>query len=248
LSSPPSARVWSRFGSPVFSLNSSSDGATRTVDGQAFVQATVSTGCGNVALSKEVSAGVPTYNYITAEAGWVGSGQGKVMSPSGETEMEAWYTGLSSIFQYGWEIWDHSNWSVNNRTVSYSSIDMDYWHTPTPSNQRILIRTRNACGWGLYQETYWTFSTLFAKYSVSPNPAINEVGLLFDNLVDPRGLPEKIELLHESSTIPVQVLKITKSEFDKIKNSGNKLFMNVANLARGTYYLHVSYAKCKEIR
>ncbi len=244
--SPPYSPSWSRVGNPVFNINSSTGYATSISDGQAFVQATMTTACGTVNFRREISVGVPHYNYIIAEAGWIGSGYGKVMASSGETEMEAGYTGLSSILKYGWEIWDHSNWNVSPRTVSWSSVDFDYWHWPTPFNQRILIRAQNSCGWGQYRETYWTFSSFFSAYTISPNPASSHVTLLFEKLIDPKGMPERLELLHESSTIPVRTLKIAESYFESIKNDGNKLSINVSDLPRGTYYLHVDYGGKKE--
>lgn len=123
---------------------------------------------------------------------------------------------------------------------------MNYWHFPTPSSQNIYIRARNNCGWGLYQETTWTFSTFFAKYTISPNPASESVTLVFEELIDPKGIPEYIELLHENSTIPVRTLKVAESDFQNIKRNNNKLSLNVSDLPRGTYYLHVSYGDRKE--
>jgi len=59
-------------------------------------------------------------------------------------------------------------------------------------------------------------------------------------------LPESLELMHESSTIPVRSLKVAGADFDKIKNNSNKLSIDVRDLPRGTYYLHVGYADKKK--
>lgn len=104
---PPGTVTWSATG--FHTINSSTGVATRVGDGPGTVRANIPTGCGTISLIQDVHVGAPYYNYIIAEAGWIGSGWGKVMSPWGDTEMEAGYTGPGSILEYGWEIWDHSN-------------------------------------------------------------------------------------------------------------------------------------------
>ncbi len=245
---PPGSVTWSSS-SGNFSVNSSTGVATRYLDGPGYVVADIASGCGTITLKKLVYSGVPYYDHLDAEAGWLGSGQGKVLSPWGNTQMEAGYTlfmgsEVVSILEYGWEMQNHSNWYVTPLTLT--SIEMNYWSLPNPTSQTIHIRARNSCGWGSYKATYWTVSTFFAKYSVSPNPASGFVTLLFEDLVDPKGLPELLELMHESSTIPVRTLKVAGADFDGIKNNSNKLSIDVRDLPRGTYYLHVGYADKKK--
>jgi serine protease len=245
---PPGAVTWSGT-SGNFSVNSSTGVATRYLDGPGYVEASIASGCGSVILKKLVYSGVPYYDHLDAEAGWLGSGQGKVLSPWGNTQMEAGYTlfmgsEVVSILEYGWEMQNHSNWYVTPLTLT--SIEMNYWSLPNPTSQTIHIRARNSCGWGSYKATYWTVSTFFAKYSISPNPTSGYVTLLFEDLIDPKGLPESLELMHESSTIPVRTLKIAGADFDKIKNNSNKLSIDVRDLPRGTYYLHVGYGDKKK--
>lgn len=241
---PAGSVTWSSTG--YININSSTGVATKVGgDGPGVIYADIATACGTVRIGGfEAYAGAPYYARIVAEAGWIGSGYGKVMAPMGETEMEAGYTGPGSISEYEWEIWDHNDWDVRRR--SSTAIEMDYWHTPTPPNQKIYIRAKNTCGWGLYQETIWTFSLFFAKYTVSPNPTSDDVTLIFEDLVDPRGLPETLELMHETSTLPVRSLTVNKSDFGDIKNRQNKLSLNVRDLPRGIYYLHVGYGDKKK--
>lgn len=178
----------------------------------------------------------------------MGSGQGKVLSPWGNTQMEAGYTlfmgsEAASILEYGFEMQNHSNWYVTPLTLT--SIEMNYWSLPNPTSQTIHIRARNSCGWGSYKATNWTVSMFFAKYTVSPNPASDHLTLLFEDLIDPRGIPNHLELFHESSTIPVRTKKVSASDFEGINNNNNRLSMEVKDLPRGIYYLHVNYNEKK---
>ena len=171
---PPGAVTWSNS-SGNFSINSSTGVATRYLDGPGYVEASIASGCGSVILKKLVYSGVPYYDHLDVEAGWLGSGQGKVLWLGGNTQMEAGYTlfmgsEVASILEYGFEMQNHSNWFVTPLTLT--SIEMNYWALPNPYSQTIHIRARNSCGWGSYKATYWTVSTFFAKYSVSPNPGL----------------------------------------------------------------------------
>ncbi len=247
---PPGAVTWSGTSGNFFSVNSSTGVATRYPEGNGpgYVEASIASGCGSVILKKLVYSGVPYYDHLDVEAGWLGSGQGKVLSSWGNTQMEAGYTlfmgsEVASILEYGFEMQNHSNWFVTPLTLT--SIEMNYWSLPNPTSQTIHIRARNSCGWGDYKATNWTVSTLFAKYTVSPNPASDRLTLLFEDLIDPKGIPNDLELFHESSTISVRTKKVSTSDFESIKNNNNRLSMEVKDLPRGIYYLHVNYNEKK---
>jgi serine protease len=224
-------------------INSSTGDATMFYDGFGQVGAQLATGCGTVTLSRPISTGAPNPAYIFAEAWWIGSGLGYKLSPSGNTQVEAGYNydpiGANSILEYQWNITDHTNWYVTPLTTT--SVELNYWSLPNPTSQKVYIRGRNSCGWGAYQETTWEVSFFAAKYSVSPNPASDYVTLLFEDLVDSKGLPELVELLSENSTTPIRSLSATTSNFESVKNNNNKLSIPVSDLPRGTYFLHVSY-------
>ncbi len=244
---PPGAVTWSGS-SGNFSVNSSTGATTRYLDGPGYVRANIATGCGTVTIQKLVYSGVPYYDHLDVEAGWLGSGQGKVLTSYGNTQMEAGYTlfmgaEVASILEYGFEMQNHSNWYVTPLTLT--SIEMNYWSLPNPTSQTIHIRARNSCGWGAYKATNWTVSTFFAKYTVSPNPASDRLTLLFEDLIDPKGIPNHLELFHESSTIPVRTKKVSTSDFESIKNNNNRLSIEVKDLPRGIYYLHVNYNEKK---
>ena len=238
---PPGAVSWLAYGT--ISINSSTGAATTSSDGLGSVKAVISSGCGTVYLTRQIHTGGPYKDDITAETDYIGSGL-NVLAPYNETEIRTTYAGPGTILENDVQIWDHSDWSVDYKTAS--RFILDYWHTPTPSSQTIYIRKRNSCGWGLYKETNWTFSSFFAKYTISPNPASGFVTLLFEDLIDPKGLPAFLELMHESSTIPVRTLKVPRADFDNIKNNSNKLSIDVRDLPRGTYYLHVGYGDKKK--
>lgn len=229
-------------------INSSTGFATMFYDGFGQVGAQLSTGCGTITISKPISTGAPNPAYIFAEAWWIGSGLGYKLSPSGNTQVEAGYNydpiGANSILEYEWNITDHSNWYVTPLTTT--SVELNYWALPNPTSQKVYIRGRNSCGWGGYQETTWEVSFFAAKYSVSPNPASDYVTLLFEDLVDSKGLPELVELMSENSTTPIRSISKTSTNFESVKNNNNKLSIPVSDLPRGTYYLHVSYGNKKK--
>jgi hypothetical protein len=53
------------------------------------------------------------------------------------------------------------------------------------------------------------------------------------------GLPETIKLYSESSTIPVKLIRVADIYNKKEFKDGNKVEINVKDLPRGTYYLHI---------
>ncbi len=230
----------------------SSGVATKVTDGPAIIQATIYPCSGTQVLTKAVHAGAPIEGWIFTEKDYVGSGAGKVISPMGYTGLGAKYdisghpAGIGGILEYHWTINDHSNWNILPLNSDASSVELEYWNSPAPFNQKIHIRARNVCGWSPYLETTWTFSSFFAKYSVSPNPASDYVTLLFEDLVDSKGLPELVELMSENSTTPIRSISTTTSNFESVKNNDNKLSIPVSDLPRGTYYLHVSYGGQKK--
>lgn len=251
---PSGASVsWSTTNPVGLSINSSGD-VTRnySYNGPIGIHATVTGSCGSTTVTKLAWVGDPDEGWISTEASYVGSGAGKVISPWGYTGLGAAYqitgypSGIGSISEYHWTINDHSNWNIIPLNGDASSVELEYWNSPTPFNQKIYIRAKNACGgWSPYLETTWTFSSFFAKYSVSPNPASDYVTLLFEDLVNSNGLPELVELMSENSTTPIKSLSTTSSSFESVKNNNNKLSIPVSDLPRGTYYLHVSYGNKK---
>lgn len=191
-----------------------------------------------VLAKRSVILGVPDKNYINEATGWIGSGL-HLLEPFDETEIATAYTGLGDILERDVQIYDHSDWDVEYKPAG--KVLVNYWHAPTPSSQNMYIRMRNSCGWSLYKETNWEFYTYLLKYTIAPNPVKDNLALLFETMVDPKGLPQHIELMHESSTIPVRSLKVNQSDFEKIKSDKNTLSFNVRDLPRGIYYLRVGY-------
>jgi hypothetical protein len=236
----PGSVSWTATGT---GINSSTGVATMYYDGFGQVYAQVTTGCGTATLTKKISTGVPNNNYIFAEAWWIGSGLGYKLSPSGNTQVEAGYAydpiGASTILEYQWNITDHTNWYVTPLTTT--SVELNYWALPNPTSQKVYIRGRNSCGWGLYQETTWEVGPYVARYTVSPNPTTDKVTLLFEDLKSAQGIPEYVELMNENSTIPVRSIKVTERDYEAIKNDGSRLSLEARDLPRGIYYLHVSY-------
>jgi hypothetical protein len=80
--------------------------------------------------------------------------------------------------------------------------------------------------------------------TVFPNPSAQDVlTVQFDNVENEQAIPSQIALFSEKSTDPVRTI----AAVDVFKKKGfkdkNKLEINVKDLPRGNYYLHVKHAK-----
>lgn len=84
-------------------------------------------------------------------------------------------------------------------------------------------------------------------YSVSPNPAKDELNVTFEDTKESKNFPELLELLPEKAGA-VAVLRIElKSEAQKQEAKANKkVIFDVRNLPRGRYVLRVSKEKEKD--
>lgn len=96
------------------------------------------------------------------------------------------------------------------------------------------VSATNSCGTASRSMRVQTFSS-FAMY---PNPASEMVSLKFDNTESVDGLPEDVSIYSENAGKLVRQVSI-KSAFDQKQIKGNVLPINVGDLPRGTYYMHV---------
>lgn len=78
----------------------------------------------------------------------------------------------------------------------------------------------------------------FSSFAMYPNPASEMVSLKFDNTESVDGLPEDVSIYSENAGKLVRQVSI-KSAFDQKQIKGNVLPINVGDLPRGTYYMHV---------
>lgn len=106
-----------------------------------------------------------------------------------------------------------------------------------PSSQSLSVTAQNACGNSTpYSSTFFAISCGGFLMSY-PNPAKGVLMLSFDGSSGP-ALPEKIELFNETSLKPVY--QLSGGEIEAELNKGTTIQIPVNELARGTYYLHLT--------
>jgi len=76
-------------------------------------------------------------------------------------------------------------------------------------------------------------------FLVYPNPASEYLYIQFDNVSKLELLPEEIKLLNEKSTIPLKSISMEETFNSKMFKDGNKVVLDVSDLERGIYYLHI---------
>lgn len=114
----------------------------------------------------------------------------------------------------------------------------------TTGHREIIVSGTNTCG-TLNQMLYLYLAGTFKMY---PNPTKTELTLEFPNTQVKNTLPVEVTLLAESSMSPVKTISVW-DYFDKNQfKDGNKILLDVSQLRRGTYYLHVKYDASQENR
>lgn len=79
----------------------------------------------------------------------------------------------------------------------------------------------------------------FARYSVYPNPVTDQISIELGEAKNKKSLPERIDLFEEKSTKKVRSIDVRDAfEKNSLKANGT-LTINVEDLARGVYYLHI---------
>jgi hypothetical protein len=128
-------------------------------------------------------------------------------------------------------------WSQNQ----YGGVDITF----QAANQEILFELSfgNNCN---STSKYFGFRSVncFQALTVFPNPSAQDViTVQLDNVENEEVIPAQIALFSEKSTEPVRT--VAAADFFKRKafKDNNKIEINVKDLPRGNYYLHVKHAK-----
>ncbi|SEI68827.1 hypothetical protein SAMN05216327_103256 [Dyadobacter sp. SG02] len=80
--------------------------------------------------------------------------------------------------------------------------------------------------------------------TVYPNPSVQDlITIQLDNLENEEVMPQSVELFSEHSTIPVRTLSPVEIYRNQAFKDGNKMEMNVRELPKGVYYLHVVHGR-----
>ncbi|WP_439559091.1 S8 family serine peptidase, partial [Dyadobacter sp.] len=235
---PSGATTWSTDFPGYVSINAAGL-AQRISDRVVTISANIATACGTKQLTKMVTAGSPSYTHITAESGYIGTGQRIIDLCALPVEAEAAYLGPGTISGYEWQIQAHPNWTINKKTANGKIVEINYWQSPANNPEKIYVRAKNTCGWGAYQETLWTIKNCFAAYTIYPNPAEKFINIDFDDVKSENSLPDRIELYKTTYD------KLLKSVYPKALYNNHELIsnktisINVSEFERGNYVVHI---------
>ena len=92
------------------------------------------------------------------------------------------------------------------------------------TNSKNIIIQVNSCG-----------------YRIAQNPTQTSLSVLFDNPELKESIPTQLDLLDEKSGKVIKTLTKANKEETLLKKGDSSLLMDVANLPRGLYYLHLTF-------
>ncbi len=220
---------WSSSNTGVLTINASTGAASRVGDGQVTITATISyfSGCPGFQLTKTINVGKPTISFTVNgqpfQNGQVCVGSSNYIDIVGHDPMNS----------YTWTLQPGSTGSLSgsgsSATFSNNSI----------ACSGISVVASNSCGTTNTGLTICTKNCFMAAYNVYPNPAKDYLNITFGDVKTTTALPEQVILYGEQSMAPIKSISV-KDVFEQgtFKN-GNTIEMQVKDLPRGTYYLHV---------
>lgn len=247
------------------SINSSTGYASRigSTNGEGWIEADISSGCGSVTVRKEIWVGKPNYLALGGAVDGFSAGQ-EELSNCEYTYAEAeynnppytsaitGYSGFSGIDAFEWDIPYSSDWNIEEEyggRADWEYVEIDYYDEYPPSQEAIHIRAHNTCSWSLWKEIWWDVDDCAGGYyafTLSPNPVEEVLTVSFD--INEEGVnDENIQLTQTEKTntsgVPVEV-----SIFDKNKsqilyrkgNTDNNMELDVSTIPAGSYFIHVS--------
>ena len=194
------------------------DGAVTKSDntGQALITATV-TVCGStpIIFTKYVMVGPPPAVSMNITG----------VAPYGAVDVVA--TNFSNV-TYSWY---RDNVFLQNTAGNSGTLNGGSCGT----NHYLTVQITNSCGSSTSSPAFYSYPCSFM--SVYPNPTNDILTFEFASDVVKESLPQEIKLFNEQS---ICVRSLNPAIMDKSYfTDGNKLLLNVRDLPKGTYYLHV---------
>ncbi len=139
------------------------------------------------------------------------------------------------------------SWDINNNGTNafFTNTSNNQANASSGGNEgafSLKVYKSNGCG---YAELYYNFDVYnCGSFSVYPNAATDELNIAFDKVEKSEDLPDIIELFSENSTIALK--SISPKELYNKKQFRDKIEIDVKDLTRGTYFLHLRTNKNKD--
>jgi trypsin len=149
----------------------------------------------------------------------------------------------ATSFDYAW-FPTANNSFLNKSTVSVLN-DYVCFGTSQPAGTYALnTYAFNACG---SNSRSLVVNVVNCGYRVSPNPAQKQLSVDFDAPEHPESIPDVVELKGETSTKPLRSVALSQQKAGG--QAASSLTMDVGDLPRGVYYLHLTFgAKQERVR
>jgi hypothetical protein len=206
----------------------------------ATANVTTANGCGTLSATKSVWAGPPSVSVMRVYGNTITpyvpydvclNDQYSMLGEVGGVTSASWSLSSNSS---GASIYSSS---LNGATVYSGSYQGTFVVQYTPFNtcgsiDRYYVFSANSCG--------------YYAYAVSPNPASEEITILFEGEVESDGLPEQIDLFSESDyggNDPVRTIDLRKESTKQQAKESRKITFDVKKLPKGTYILHITKEK-----
>jgi hypothetical protein len=205
-----------------------------TVSPSGSGSATISVRAQGLCISRTVHVGAPTVTGVKLNGTLTSNGY---FCAGSLQHLEVVTTTASS---YSWSVTSGSagnNGFIYGPTNQITAEFNDY----TAEYSTIQVQATNACG-TTNSGISLISQNCFLKYVIFPNPAKNLLSVEFESL---DALPYEVKLYSEKSTISVKNFLVQEMHLQN-KLNNKKLEIEVSELPRGIYYLHVIKDKEKK--
>jgi hypothetical protein len=228
--------TWSSSNPNALSINNSGI-ATRqnNFNDIVTITATFSNNCGSGNKNRSVTVGPPLLSSILVNSQSTNPAN---VCINNFASLDAVPFDVNS--SYSWSLSDPGNGYLTN-SGSASTAFNPY----TANCYELSLQVSNACGFIQRSQTICA-QNCFARYKVYPNPAKDYIAVDFETIDNKSELPDQIILLDEKTSKPLRSINV-QEEFDK-KNftDGRQIRLNVGELKRGVYYLHIKNSRLKD--
>lgn len=228
---------WTTTGSARVNGSTSATGSSVTLTGSGngpgtYSVKSYSSACGvesDNSSYAQIHLGIPTYSSMLANGNtFYGN-----MCNGASIYFTALHEGATS---YNWAI---TSGNGSNAYLTGYSNGTAYFNSYVNDCYGISIDFTNRCG------TYSPGITVcvdncFARYAVFPNPVTDQISIELGEAKNKKSLPERVDLYEEKSTKKVLSVDVRDAFEKKNLKANGILTINVEDLPRGVYYLHVT--------